>query len=81
MAESRNPLVQVSDEIFINNSKIAPNIVSNDTMSNYTATLLDIRTVIATEVVTGDMTVEEGMTSYKDQTSEMVAEVLASLNN
>ena len=80
MAESRNPLIQTSDDIFINNSKLAPNIVSNDTMSNYTATLLDIRTVIATEVVTGDTSVEEGMASYKEQTSEMVAEVLASLN-
>ena len=81
MADSRNPLVQKSNDIFMNNSKIAPSIISNDTMSNYTATLLDIRTVIITKVVTDNMTVEEGMASYKDQTSAMVDEILTSLNN
>jgi len=49
-------------------------------MSNYTSTLLDIRTVIVTDVVTGDMTVEEGMASYKEQSAAMVDEILASLN-
>ena len=80
MADARNPLVQTTNELFMNNSKIAPVIVSNDTMSNYSATLLDIRTVIVTDVVTGDMTVEEGMASYKEQTATMVDEILASLN-
>ena len=81
MAESRDPLVQTTNDIFMDNCKIAPNIVSNDTMSNYTATLLDMRTVIISEVVTGDMTVEEGMASYKEQSAAMVDEILASLNN
>ena len=81
MAESRNPLVQTTNDTFMNNSKIAPVIVSNDTMSNYSATLLDTRTVIVTDVVTGDMTVEEGMASYKEQSAAMVDEILASLNN
>ena len=80
MADARNPLVKETNEIFMNNSKVAPVIVSNDTMSNYSATLLDIRTVIVTDVVTGDMTVEEGMASYKEQTATMVDEILASLN-
>ena len=79
MAEVRNPLVQTSNDIFMTNSKIAPVIVSNDTMSNYAPTLLDIRTVIVTDVVTGDMSVEEGMASYKEQSAAMVDEILASL--
>ena len=79
-ADSRNPLVSESNNIFMTNSKVAPVIVSNDTMSNYSATLLDIRTVIVTDVVTGDLTVEQGMASYKDQSSAMVDEILASLN-
>ncbi|MBU3803445.1 MAG: ABC transporter substrate-binding protein, partial [Candidatus Cellulosilyticum pullistercoris] len=80
MADSRNPLVQTTNDIFMQNSKVAPVIVSNDVKSNYAPTLLDIRTVIVTDVVTGDMTVEEGMASYKEQTSSMVDEILASLN-
>lgn len=80
MADARNPLVKETNEIFMNNSKVAPVIVSNDTMSNYSATLLDIRTVIVTDVVTGDLTVEQGMASYKEQSAAMVDEILASLN-
>ena len=79
MAASRSPLVATSNDIFMNNSRLAPIIVSNDTMSNYSASLLDIRTVIVTDVVTGDMTVEQGMASYKEQTAAMVDEILASL--
>ena len=80
MADARNPLVKETNELFMNNSKVAPVIVSNDTMSNYSATLLDIRTVIVTDVVTGDLTVEQGMASYKEQSAAMVDEILASLN-
>lgn len=81
MAESRNPLVAETNQVFVENSKLAPIIVSNDTKSNYAPTLLDIRTVIVTDVVTGDMTVEEGMASYQEQSAAMVEEILASLNN
>lgn len=81
MASKRNPLVAETNQIFVDNSKLAPVIVSNDTKSNYAATLLDIRTVIVTDVVTGDMTVEEGIASYQEQASAMVEEILASLNN
>ena len=81
MADSRNPLVAETNQVFVENSKLAPVIVSNDTKSNYAPTLLDIRTIIVTDVVTGDMTVEEGMASYKEQSSAMVDEILASLNS
>ena len=50
-------------------------------MSNYAATLKDIRTVIVADVVTGDKTVEQGMADYHAQTDAMVEEILASLNN
>ena len=81
MADSRNPLVAETNQVFVENSKLAPVIVSNDTKSNYAPTLLDIRTIIVTDVVTGDMTVEEGMASYKEQSAAMVDEILASLNS
>ncbi|MBP3887679.1 MAG: ABC transporter substrate-binding protein, partial [Cellulosilyticum sp.] len=78
---SRDERISTSNDVFLQKSKLAPVIVSNDTMSNYAATLKDIRTVIVSEVVTGDMTVEEGMASYQEQTGSMVEEILASLNN
>ena len=81
MADSRNPLVMETNNLFYNNSKLAPAIISNDVKSNYAPTLLDIRTVTISDVVTGSMTVEEGMASYQEQSSAMVEEILASLNS
>ena len=80
LASTRNPLVATSNDLFMNNSKLAPVIVSNDVMSNYAAQLKDIRKVIVSDVVTGSTTVEEGMASYKEQAQSMVDEILASLN-
>ena len=81
LAATRDERIVTSNEAFLQNSKLAPVIVSNDTMSNYSATLKDIRTVIVADVVTGDMSVEDGMKSYHEQTDAMVEEILASLNS
>ena len=80
LADSRDPRITESNEIFAKNSKLAPVIVSTDAMANYSATLKDIRTVIVADVVTGDTTVEEGMKSYHEQADAMIDEILASLN-
>ena len=80
LAKSRDARITTSNEIFSQNSKLAPVIVSNDVMANYSATLKDIRTVIVAEIVTGDMTVEEGMASYHEQADFMIDEILSSLN-
>jgi len=80
LTDARDERITTSSELFSQNSKLAPVLVSNDTMANYSATLKDIRTVIVAEIVTGDMTVEEGMASYHDQTDFMIEEILASLN-
>jgi len=77
---ARDERISTSNDTFLASSKLAPVIVSNDVMSNYAASLKDIRTVIVSEVVTGDMTVEEGMASYQEQAGSMVEEILASLN-
>ena len=81
LAGIRDERIVTSNDTFLQNSKLAPVIVSNDTMSNYAATLKDIRTVIVADVVTGDKTVEQGMADYHAQTDAMVEEILASLNN
>ena len=79
--DARDARVTASNEMFTANSKLAPVVVSNDVMATHSASLLDIRTVIVTDIVTGNMTVEEGMATYKDQAQSMVDEILASLNN
>jgi putative aldouronate transport system substrate-binding protein len=78
--QTRDPRVTTSSDIFSSNAVIAPVVVSNDVMASYAATLLDIRTVIVAEVVTGNLTVEQGMAKYQDQAGAMVTEILASLN-
>ncbi|MBP3887678.1 MAG: extracellular solute-binding protein [Cellulosilyticum sp.] len=80
LADSRDERIATSNELFSNNSKLAPVITSTDAMANYSATLKDIRSIIVAEVVTGDMTVEEGMASYHAQADSMIEEILASLN-
>ncbi len=58
----------------------APVIVSNDTMNEYNADLWDIRTQIVTKVVTGGVSVEDGMNEYLERSADMVSEILESLN-
>ena len=77
LADSRDERIATSNELFSNNSKLAPVITSTDAMANYSATLKDIRSIIVAEVVTGDMTVEEGMASYHAQADSMIEEILA----
>ncbi|HCL02476.1 MAG TPA: ABC transporter substrate-binding protein, partial [Lachnoclostridium phytofermentans] len=55
-------------------------VVSNDTINEYNADLWDIRTQIITKVVTGSMSVEDGMNEYTSQSADMVQEILDSLN-
>lgn len=80
LADSRDADVVNSNDLFYNNSKLAPMVVSNDVMSNYNASLIDIRKIIVADVVTSDMSVENGIASYKEQAGSMVEEILASLN-
>lgn len=80
LASTRDARINTSTDIFIKNSYVTPLTVSTDAMANYQATLTDIRTVIVANVVTGDLTVEEGIAEYKDQATTMVDEILAELN-
>lgn len=77
--KNRDERIIASDKIFKENSVIAPVVVSNDVMASYAATLLDTRTVIISDVVTGALSVDEGMAKYQEQAGAMVEEILASL--
>lgn len=80
LADTIDESVVASNELFVNNSKVAPMVVSNDVTANYAASLSDISNVIVSEVVTGNLSVEEGMKSYHEQADAMIEEMLASLN-
>lgn len=69
-----------SQALFNEYSVIAPVIISNDEINAYSGDLWDIRKNIITEVAQGNMTVADGMASYKEQTASMVEEILAALN-
>ena len=79
-ADQRDSDVITSNDLFFSNSYIAPKVISNDVMANYGSTLLDIRMITVADVVTGDMTVADGIASYKQQADTMVQEILTSLN-
>ena len=75
------PLARESAEDFNEWSELAPVIVANDTISDYSGDLWDLRNKVITQVVTQGMSVEEGMQLYKDGSASMVEEILASLND
>lgn len=78
---SVNPVAKDSSEKFNEWAVPAKMVVSNDTINEYNADLWDLRTQIITKVVTGDMSVEDGMNEYTSQSADMVQEILDSLNN
>lgn len=80
LANSRDTRISVSSDQFMNKSYVAKLVVATEAMSNYQATLTDIRTVIVADVVTGSMSVEDGIAAYKTQAGDMVNEILAELN-
>jgi putative aldouronate transport system substrate-binding protein len=81
LANTRDTRISVSSDKFLNSSYVAKLVVSTEAMSNYQATLTDIRTVIVADVVTGSMSVEDGIAAYKTQATDMVNEILAQLNS
>lgn len=85
--KEENPFIPLQDSVilesndkFVANSVVAQSVTSNDVKAEHAASLSDIRTVIIADIVTGEMTVEEGLNAYHEQADAMVEEVLTSLN-
>lgn len=82
-----DPLESIRDEKIITSSKlfqencvIAPLIIPTETMSANLATLIDARNVIVSYVVTGDMTVEDGMAKYVAEQGSLSDTIVAEFN-
>lgn len=80
LESSRDERINKSNEIFVANSYVAPLVVQTEAMGNYAATLNDIRQAIVADVVTGSLSVEDGIAQYKEQAASMSEEILAELN-
>jgi predicted nucleic-acid-binding protein len=50
-------------------------------MSAYMATLLDARSIIVSKVVTGDMSVEDGIAQYEKEQGALSDSIVAELNS
>ncbi|MDD5936777.1 MAG: extracellular solute-binding protein [Clostridiales bacterium] len=77
---SVDEVARKSSEAFNAHCTAAPVIISNDVMNEYNADLWDLRTQIVTKVVTGGVSVEDGMNEYLTKSANMVSEILESLN-
>lgn len=76
-----DPRATASAEIFDANSQMAPIIISNDTMDKYSSEILAAKIELVTQVVTGEMSVEDAMAQYEAEYGDKVQEILDSLNN
>lgn len=79
-AANLNPIALDVASKFNEWSVAAPVITSNDVMNDYNADLWDLRTQIVTKIVTGGVSVEDGMNEYLTKSADMVSEILDSLN-
>ncbi|MFV0342446.1 MAG: extracellular solute-binding protein [Anaerocolumna sp.] len=80
LASLRAARIIESSDIFKASSVIAPLIVPTETLSSFQATLIDARNVIVANVVTGDMTVEEGIAAYEAEQGELSDTIVAEFN-
>ena len=75
-----DPRAEASMEMFNQNSQIAPVIVSNEVMGKYNSEMLSTKQQLITQVVTGELSIDDAMAMYNDQYGAQVEEILASLN-
>lgn len=69
-----------SFELFNNNSVAAPAIMTTDVSNDYSGTIWTYRSEVVSKVVTGEMTVEEGMAYYHENCDGMLQEIYNSFN-
>lgn len=80
LASARHARITESAELFKSSCVIAPLIVPTETMSAEQSTLIDARSVIVANVVTGDMSVEDGIAAYIDEQGDLSDTIVAELN-
>lgn len=69
-----------SNELLQSHCKLQSLVKYTDELINATAELSDVRQQIIVEVVTGDLSVSDGIAAYRERTDELMGDVLASLN-
>lgn len=75
-----DPRAEASMKVFNENSEMAPIIVSTDAMATYNSDILSTKQQLVTQVVTGELSIDDAMAMYNDTYSAQVEEILAELN-
>ena len=70
----------VSNELLQGHCKLQSLVKYTDELINETAELSDVRQQMIVEVVTGDLSVSDGIAAYRERTDAMMENILASLN-
>ncbi len=75
-----DPRAEACMVMFNENSKMAPVIVSTDAMAKYNSDILSTKQQLVTQVVTGELSIDDAMAMYTDTYGTQVDEILAELN-
>lgn len=80
LASTRAERIVESATIFQNNCEIAPLVVPTETLSSFSATLIDAKNVIVAKIVTDNMSVEDGIAQYEAEQGEVSDTIVAEFN-
>lgn len=76
---------KTSQEVFNNNSKLAPNVISTDEMSQYNGDLTTLKNSIIADIITQNISVEDGYARFEKEGgtnwSKQIVDSLNALNN
>lgn len=78
--ETASDLTKECNAFFAANCIDAPKSASAESLSNYNGTLTDLKNEVIANVIVKGMDIEECMANYVEQSADMVAEILAELN-
>lgn len=77
---TRDERVSSTHDILMRHRIIQPDCKSHDVLAEHEVEINDCKQMIVCDIVSGEMTVEEGIEKYKNEVGIFVEQVLASLN-
>ena len=77
---TRDERVSNTHDILMRHRIIQPDCKSHDVLAAHVVEINDCKQMIVCDIVSGEMTVEEGIEKYKNEVGIFVEQVLASLN-
>lgn len=78
--EKRSEMIKGSSEILNEHSEVLPLCKSDDVLGTHEVEITDCKNIILSRMITGELSIEQGMIEYENQVGDLVQEVLNSLN-